>query len=137
MDCVFTAKGHVNVRSLHPTTLEITKEEHLTPRGDCIIAVASAKGINNLSEEFKKRLKDDNAVLKITIECNGISDSITASGSKHLILNHETDMVIRKSDFICPRTLAIKADKAAKDVNKKLVEELKKEQPVRVTLKIA
>jgi hypothetical protein len=27
------ARGHENVRATHATTIEVTKEEHLTPRG--------------------------------------------------------------------------------------------------------
>ena len=35
-------------------------------------------------------------------------------------------MVIRKSSYICNRTLAIKADKAAADLSRSLVEKLRK-----------
>ena len=31
--------GHENIRSNHQKTIEITKESHLTPRGDCIVGV--------------------------------------------------------------------------------------------------
>jgi hypothetical protein len=31
--------GHENIRSNHQKTIEITKESHLTPSGDCIIGV--------------------------------------------------------------------------------------------------
>ncbi|MFB5616423.1 MAG: DUF371 domain-containing protein, partial [Nitrosopumilus sp.] len=34
-------------------------------------------------------------------------------GHPDLILTHTEDIVIRKSDFICPRTLAVKCDKAS------------------------
>ncbi|RLF17024.1 MAG: DUF371 domain-containing protein, partial [Thermoprotei archaeon] len=32
------AWGHPNIRALHRSTMEITKEPYVTPRGDCIIA---------------------------------------------------------------------------------------------------
>jgi len=134
MEEIIHARGHFNVRSRHETTLEVTKEDHLTPRGDCIIAIKADKGIDDLSEKFKRRLKEDDAVLEIAIECNGLVEKITARGSRQLILKHPTDMVVRKSEFIDERTLAIKADKAAKDLNKKLVEELKKDSSVKVIL---
>jgi len=31
--------GHENIRSNHKKTIEITKESHLTPRGDCIVVL--------------------------------------------------------------------------------------------------
>jgi hypothetical protein len=44
-------------------------------------------------------------------------------------------MVIRKSDYVCSRTLAINADKAAVDLSKTIVAALKnREQNVKITL---
>ncbi|MBM3309266.1 MAG: DUF371 domain-containing protein [Candidatus Altiarchaeales archaeon] len=136
MEEVIHARGHFNVRSRHETTFEVTRETHLTPRGDCIIAVAADKGMDDLSEEFKKKLRDDNATLEITVECNGIQEKVIAHGSRQLILKHPTDMVVRKSEFIDGRTLAIKASKSAKEFNRKLVGELKKDVVVKVTLRL-
>ena len=133
---VVRAKGHRNVLSTHRNTIEFTKEHELTPRGDCIIAVSADKGCIQLPEEFKKALKDDKAVLEITIECGGVKEKVTAKGNHNLILSHPTDAVIRKSDFICPRTLAVKADKAAVDLDRKLVNELKSGNPVLLTLNV-
>jgi uncharacterized protein len=128
------AKGHHNVRGTHRNTFEFTKETHLTPRGDCIVAVAADKSMADLSEEFKKRLKTKYAKLQITISCGGLSETITAYGHPDLILTHPTDFVVRKTDYICPRTLAIRADKAAKDLDRSLVDNLKKDASVKVTL---
>jgi len=130
------ARGHPNVRSTHRNTFEFTKEGHLTPRGDCIIAVAADKGMGELSEEFKRELKTENRKLQIIIECGGIRETVTAYGHPGLILEHPTDMVVRKTEFICPRTLAIRADKAAKDLDRTLVEELKNGMPVAVRLEL-
>ena len=41
-----------------------------------------------------------------------------------MALDHLTDIVIRKSNFICGRTLMIHADKAAVDLNKDLINDL-------------
>jgi len=119
------ARGHENVTARHKTTLEFTKEEHLTPRGDCIIAVGADRGLQEFPEEFKDLLKNDDAILEITIECDGISETVMAKGHRDLTLTHPTDMVVRKSDFICDRTLAIGADKASIDLDRGLVEKLK------------
>jgi len=122
---VIVAKGHRNVLSEHRNTLEFTKEHELSLRGDCIVAVSADKGCLELSEGFKNALKDDGFVLEITIECGGLKETVVARGSKKLILTHPTDLVVRRSDFICPRTLAVGADKAACDLDRKLVSEIK------------
>jgi len=55
-----------------------------------------------------------------------------------LILTHPTDIVIRKSDYICNRTLAIRADKSAKDLPRELAEKLKNpQQKINVTLNLS
>lgn len=119
------AKGHKNIRSGHKTTLEITKEHNLTPKGDCIIAVSADKGLLDLPERFKDKLRDENSILEIIIKSNGIEEKITAGGHPDLELSHPTDMVVRKSNFICSRTLAINSDKAAIDLGRRLIEELR------------
>jgi len=133
---IINAKGHKNIRAKHKTTLEITKENHLTPRGDCIVGISADKGMLELSDEFKKKLRNENSILEIEIECCGIKEKIIAYGNSKLILEHPTDMVVRKSDFICNRTLAVKADKAACDLDRKLVENLRNGKDIIVKLRI-
>jgi hypothetical protein len=73
--------------------------------------------------------------LTVLIEADGIAAEIHASGSSRLILSHPTDMVLRKSDYICSRTIAINADKAAIDLPRELAEKLKNpKQTVKITL---
>jgi len=127
--------GHVNILAKHETTLEFTKEKHLSKKGDCIIAVAADKAVSDLSPRFKANLQKPNARLTILIEAGGVTDRVQALGSGRLILSHPTDAVIRKSDYACSRTLAVRADKAAKDLSRRLVEKLKNpEQKVKITL---
>ena len=120
------ARGHENITATHKTTFEITKEESLTKRGDCIIAVSANKAMPDFKSEFKKALKNENAKLIIEIKAGEIREIVRAYGSSQLQLTHPTDMVIRKSSYICNRTLAIKADKAAADLSRSLVEKLRK-----------
>ncbi len=131
------ARGHPNVLSLHETTLEFTRETHLTPRGDCIFAVAADKSLPDLPAEFKDALRSENAVLTMTVECGGVSYTVVARGHPGLILTHPTDAVIRKSAFICPRTLAVNADKAACDLGRDLVEVLKKGGEATIILEVS
>jgi hypothetical protein len=127
--------GHKNVRSTHKTTFEITKENELTKRGDCVIVTSANKGAADLSSDFKDVMKKDCAQLTITIEADGTKETVKAAGSLQLSLTHPKDLVIRKSDFICSRTLAINADKAASNFSRKLVKKLQNsEQKVKIKL---
>lgn len=117
--------GHKNVLSKHKTTLEFTCEKNLSIRGDCIFAVKSNKSMKDLSDEFREKICKTDAILHMEIICGDVAEYVTASGHPNLILTHPTDFVIRKSDYICSRTLAVKSDKAACDLSDKLVENLK------------
>lgn len=129
--------GHENIRATHKTTLEFTKEKHLTKKGDCIIAVAADKGLADLSREFKENLQKPNAKLTILIEAGGITEQVHACGSQQLVLSHPTDVVIRKSSYLCARTLAICANKAADDLSRELVKKLENpNQKVKITLAV-
>ncbi|MEM3769860.1 MAG: DUF371 domain-containing protein [Candidatus Bathyarchaeia archaeon] len=134
---VITAFGHENIRASHITTLEITKEKELTVRGDCIVAVSADKGLLDLKPEFRNFLRREDARLTILIDAGGVVDFVKAFGSPRLILSHPTDMVVRKSGYICSRTLAINADKAACNLSRALVRRLQNPaQLVRVTLTV-
>ncbi|ASI99078.1 DUF371 domain-containing protein [Thermococcus celer] len=122
---VIRCRGHENVRATHKSTLEFTKEDYLTPRGDCILCVGADRGINDLSDEFKAALKAGRKVL-IRIRVGDLVDEVIAEGSPGLILKHDYSMVIRKSGYIDARTLAIRANKAARDIDRRIVELLKK-----------
>jgi len=75
--------------------------------------------------------------MTMLIEAGGIVEAVNAFGSPRLILKHPTDIVVRKSSYVCNRTLAIKADKAACDLSRKLVERLKDpKQKVKITLTV-
>jgi len=64
-----------------------------------------------------------------------VKDEVLAKGSKDLILSDKEDIVIRKSDFIDDRTLAINANKAACDLKKELIREFKNpENKIKITI---
>jgi hypothetical protein len=132
---VISARGHENILATHKTTLEFTKDAHLSKKGDCIVAVAADKTLEDLSDEFKKKLRKPNAKLTILIQAGDLDEQVNAQGSPKLLLTHPTDMVVRKSDYVGNRTLAVHADKAAKDLSRSLVEKLKNpRQTVKITL---
>ena len=105
--------GHENIRSNHQKTIEITKDSSLTTRGDCIVGVGATSSCNDLPQEIKDKLRDPDSKVTFSISVNTHEFIIVGHGHPGLILTHEEDIVLRKSDFICPRTLAIKCDKAS------------------------
>ncbi|MFQ5920931.1 MAG: DUF371 domain-containing protein, partial [Nitrososphaerales archaeon] len=48
-----------------------------------------------------------------------------ARGSPSLPLAHSHDIVIRKSNFVCPRTLAVRSEKASSDLPREMVRMLR------------
>ncbi|MDG6223339.1 MAG: DUF371 domain-containing protein [Candidatus Bathyarchaeota archaeon] len=133
----FFAHGHKNVISTHQTTVEVTKETELSKRGNCIVAVGSTNGAIDLPFEFKEAAKKEKSKITIIIEADELKETITAKGSPQLQFTHLTDLVVRKSDYVCGRTLAIGADKASIDLSRKFVEKLQNpNQQVKVTLTV-
>ena len=105
--------GHENIRSTHQKTIEITKEKNLTPRGDCIVGVGASASCFDLPDELKEKLKDSDSKVRFSIKVKDHEFIIQGKGHQDLILTHKEDIVIRRSDFVCPRTLAVKCDKAS------------------------
>jgi hypothetical protein len=131
------ARGHKNIRATHKTTFEITREKKISTRADCIIAVDASSAATNLTEEFKKYAKKIDAIIQVIIEVDGLIEQITGKGSPLLTFSHPTDLVGRKSAFISDRTLLINSDKAAIDLDRRLVEKLKKpDTEIKITLKV-
>ena len=105
--------GHENIRSTHQRTIEITKESHLTPQGDCIIGVGATASCADLPDKLKKKLRDPRSKISFLIKVGEHEFMVEGKGHENLTLTHTEDIVIRKSEFVCPRTLAIKCDKSS------------------------
>ena len=114
-------RGQKNILSLHEKTLEITKEPDLTINGDCIVGINADLACRDLPENFKKNVMSDDAKITFTIKAGKHSFSIHGNGSKKLTLKHPNDIVLRKSAFVCTRTLAIKCDKASSDMPREMI----------------
>ena len=123
-----TFYGHTNIQSLHAKTIEITKDEHLTPKGDCIIGVKANKACADLDESLKHRLKSNSAVVRIEIMIGEDSFLIKGRGDERLSLLNVQDIVIRRTNFVCPRTMSILCDGASSDVPRKLVKMLQNQE---------
>ena len=132
----FHASGHPAIRSTHPTTLEITTEEHLTRRGDCIIAVNASKGLTDLPGEIRKTLSTAGGMARMTLLVGSHRFTVEGRGAVGLSLSHPRDLVVRKSGFASDRTLMVNADKAAADIPRDMVQLLR--DPVqRITVEIS
>ena len=77
------------------------------------MGVGADCGCNDLPEELKDRLRDSNTEVIILIRVMDYTCTVKGRGHPDLSLTHKEDIVIRKSDFTCPRTLAVRCDKAS------------------------
>jgi hypothetical protein len=132
---VIHCHGHKNVRALHKSTFEITKESDLSSRGDCIIAVAANLGAADLSPAFRNALSRDGTILITTLSCGDITATIRSEGCSGITLMHETCLVWRRSTFLCPRTIAICSDHAACQLPRELIKKLQNEEEMTVILR--
>ena len=120
--------GHENIRSTHKKTLEITKEKELTIRGDCIVGVNASASCHDIPQHIKEKLRDPDSEVRFSIMVQDHEFVIVGKGHKDLTLTHKEDIVIRKSDFVCPRTLAVRCDKASDILPREMVQLLQDPQ---------
>jgi hypothetical protein len=120
-----TAYGHPNIKGRHATTLEITKAADVTPKGDCIIAVAADKSMTDFSPTLKELIRRDSSKVLLSIEVCGLREEIRGNGDHRLPLTSKEEIVCRKSNFICERTLMVKANKAARDIDRRIIDALR------------
>ena len=130
-------KGHKNVTSNHKSTFEITKDSEIGITADCIIGTDMDKSMLDFPQDFKDEIANSNSQIKVIFDSENGHDEIVGFGHENLSLTHPTDIVCRKSDYICSRTLMIKADKSARDIDNKLIEDLKNEKWMDVTIKVS
>lgn len=121
----FTAHGHQFIRATHEKTIEVTKETHLTPQGNCIAAIGAEKGLKDMSPKMKEVAKRPDAIISLTLRLGNKAFTTTGRGDLALTWDHPTDMVARMSTYICPRTLMIHADKATIQMPRSFVQLLK------------
>ena len=110
----FQAFGHPNIRATHATTLEFTRDVSVSLRGDCIVGVNADFKIREL-----QRLLGAGHIA-LTIAVGGLQEKFTAIPNKEFAGSQE--LVIRTTAFVSARTFAILSEKAAKDINRKLID---------------
>jgi hypothetical protein len=129
---VFLARGHVNITATNRRTLEITKDPYVTRRGDCIVACCAEKAAGELKRDVLQALASRGVVL-VVIEAGDVQDVVTGE-TPGIMPTSRWRMVVRRSRYLDDSTVAIAADKAAADLDKSLVERLRRGSPVRVTV---
>jgi hypothetical protein len=133
---IIRCRGHPLVLGTHPTTFEVTREDYVTKNGNCIIGIAADKGCAGLTPAFKAVLAHDDAVLVTHLTCEGIVAEIRSRGSSQFTLNHPTDIVWRKSTFVCGRTIGILSDRVALTLPRELIADLARGKEMILTLTV-
>ncbi len=85
------------------------------------MGVNATSGCKDIPSKLKKKLKDPNSTINFSIDVGDYSFKFSGKGHKKLILSHSDDIVIRKSNFVCPRTLAVGCDKASDSIPRKII----------------
>ena len=120
----FICYGHKNITAKHKTTLEFTKDGDMGLEGDCIIGINADFSLQQL-KKFIKSLKSN----KITIIIETMNNNNRIIGKINAEINpdfnSDKDIVIRKSSFKDERTFAVKADKAACDLDRDLMKKIR------------
>ena len=120
----FPFKGHPMIKATHNYTFEITKEDFLTEKGDCIIGI---KGFSN--KEFQDKFKELKDFKKIRFFI--FSEYYYDKGVAYLSKVKEPSrlsFVVRRSSYKENRTGLIKSNKTSLTLNRKLIRELKNEK---------
>jgi len=125
--CIATVhgKGHPNITLEHPTSLELSGEDFLTPRGDCIACISV-----NL-EEFSKCKTSTEKDEKVLGRLIFFSTSFLEKTSHATIcglyvgLQEEKRAVIRKTGSLVSGTLLSNSTHSAKDLKKDKIATMK------------
>lgn len=78
----------------------------------------------DFSAEFRNLCKSEAAEIHVILEAAAITEIIEGKGSSRLTFRHPSESVGRKSSFTSDRTIMIRADRAARDLNKELIDAL-------------
>ncbi len=118
--------GHPNVLGLHPRAIEITKDTYLTKSGDCIIGINSNKGCSDIDTKLKKLMQDDEIKIKFEFIVEGSSFEVFGRGNRNLTLENKNDIVIRTTNFVCPRTISVRCDRGSNNIPREIISYLQK-----------
>jgi len=124
----FCAYGHENITGTHKSTLEFTKDKDVSANGDCIVGVNADFKPRDVLEFIKGK---DEVIVRIKL--GDIVDEFSCKVNQKF--SDENEMVFRKGELESERTLGVRCDKAAKDINRSIIESLGKGSKVEVEIK--
>ncbi|MGQ9478438.1 MAG: DUF371 domain-containing protein [Thermoproteota archaeon] len=117
-------RGHPNMTARHPTTLAVTKDPEISPTGDCFIMVYADKSPSTLSEEFKKAARNP-VKIRVRLIVQDLEEEFECYGDPALTFEDDREMVFRKSNYFCGRTVGVRSSKSARDISRRIVEKLR------------
>ncbi|WP_430504631.1 DUF371 domain-containing protein [Haloparvum sp. PAK95] len=143
------ATGHENVRAEHGSTFEVTTDDWLTPAGDCILAVEADRTPADFAPAFVQACRDSDATITAELVVGDGDDdgdaadederheaTIVGSGHPDLAFNNDRSAVGRTSEYVDDRTIMVKADAAAADLDRDLVDALAAGADLELTLRV-
>jgi len=137
---VIRAHGHENVSGTHETTFEVTTDDFLTPAGDCILGIEADRAPAAFDPEFVAACRNSDTTLVATVRVEWDrtvhETSVTARGDPELTFESEQSAVVRTSDYVDDRTVAVGADHAAAGFDRALVAVLSDGADLTLTLSV-
>ncbi|MBD3338008.1 MAG: DUF371 domain-containing protein [Candidatus Lokiarchaeota archaeon] len=121
---ILYACGHENILSTHKSTIELTKDNFLTKKGNCIIGIKSTKSCKDLSLELKRAITSKKRI-KVIIKVEDVEDWFYGLGNSRLTLTNEKHIVFRTSKYLCDRTALIECSKSSEDLDRRVINKLK------------
>jgi len=118
------AHGHEHVSAAHESTFEVTSDDFLTPAGDCIVGIESDAVPSEFPSAFVTACQSAEATITIELSAADHTDRVTARGDPDLTFASDRSLVVRTSDYVDDRTVAIEADAAATDLDRALIDAL-------------
>ncbi|MCS7138446.1 MAG: DUF371 domain-containing protein [Crenarchaeota archaeon] len=117
-------RGHKNISATHPTTLAITRDAEVRKSGDCFLLVSADKSPRMLSDAFKNAARKPVKII-VKIIAGDLVDEFYCYGDPALTFRDDFTMVFRKSKYICDKTVGIRSNKSAVDIDRRIVERLR------------
>ena len=116
-------QGHRNILGLHRNTIEVTKDNEISRRADCIIGVMATKACSDLSDPLKQYIQSGGHLCFEIIVGEEIF-AFQGKGSNTLNLINDRELVLRRSNFSSERTGAIGCSAAAIDIPRSFIGKL-------------
>lgn len=130
------AYGDVNVTANHSSTLEITTDAYLTLSGDCIVGISSNRSPSDFSNDFITACQNKNAKIIAKLSVGPYEQHIAGHGHPDLTFKSTHSAVIRTSDYVDDRTIMIKSDTAATNLDRDIIRILQNKNKVHFHLTV-